>query len=414
MADNVTLNAGSGGDTISADDIAGVKVQRVKVQHGADGSATDVSTASPMPVTLANTGANSTAIVVDGSGVTQPVSGTVSANIRDGSGNSITSAVRGSERAVSVQIVDGSGNQVTSFGGTGGTASNFGSSVPSAGTAVGFSDGTNMQAARAFDADSGAGTQYVLGAILRKAASGGSVEAGTSSDPLRVDPTGTTAQPVTDNSGSLTVDAPVGTPVFVRLSDGASAISTLPVSLASVPSHAVTNAGTFAVQAASAGDVAQDAADSGNPVKVGARAVSTLATATMVSAADRTNAVADLDQAVIVRSQCPLADVITERVTNTDGASTAFTNFSAVSNTRNVITSIVAINTSASFAYVDFRDGTGGSVLYSLPLPATSGCVLPAGATPYFRTSANTALAFDASAATTTIILSVSGFQSKV
>jgi hypothetical protein len=59
--------------------------------------------------------------------------------------------------------------------------------------------------------------------------------------------------PVTDNSGSLTVDAPVGTPVFVRLSDGTSAISTLPVSLASVPSHAVTNAGTFAVQAAQSG-----------------------------------------------------------------------------------------------------------------------------------------------------------------
>lgn len=53
---------------------------------------------------------------------------------------------------------------------------------------------------------------------------------------------------VDDNSGSLTVDAPVGTPVFVRLSDGSSAIATLPVSLASVPSHAVTNAGTFAVQ----------------------------------------------------------------------------------------------------------------------------------------------------------------------
>jgi hypothetical protein len=53
---------------------------------------------------------------------------------------------------------------------------------------------------------------------------------------------------VSDGGGSLTVDAPVGTPVFVRLSDGSSAISTLPVSLASVPSHAVTNAGTFAVQ----------------------------------------------------------------------------------------------------------------------------------------------------------------------
>lgn len=54
--------------------------------------------------------------------------------------------------------------------------------------------------------------------------------------------------PVTDSGGSLTVDAPVGTPVFVRLSDGTNPISTLAVSLASVPSHAVTNAGTFAVQ----------------------------------------------------------------------------------------------------------------------------------------------------------------------
>lgn len=58
--------------------------------------------------------------------------------------------------------------------------------------------------------------------------------------------------PVTDSGGSLTVDAPVGTPVFVRLSDGTNAIATLPVSLASVPSHPVTNAGTFAVQVSSA------------------------------------------------------------------------------------------------------------------------------------------------------------------
>jgi len=43
------------------------------------------------------------------------------------------------------------------------------------------------------------------------------------------------AVPVTDNGGSLTVDAPVGTPVFVRLSDGLAAIATLPVSLATLP-----------------------------------------------------------------------------------------------------------------------------------------------------------------------------------
>ena len=75
------------------------------------------------------------------------------------------------------------------------------------------------------------------------------------------------AIPVTDNSGSLTVDAPVGTPAFVRLSDGSSAITTLPVSLASVPSHAVTNAGTFAVQPA--GSVADDGTTPPNPVMVG-------------------------------------------------------------------------------------------------------------------------------------------------
>ena len=64
-----------------------------------------------------------------------------------------------------------------------------------------------------------------------------------------------------------------------------SAITTLPVSLASVPSHAVTNAGTFAVQAA--GDVAHDAADSGSPVKIGGYAASSAPTA--VSVADRVN-----------------------------------------------------------------------------------------------------------------------------
>lgn len=41
MADNTTLNTGSGGDVIASDDIGGVKHQRVKISLGADGSATD-------------------------------------------------------------------------------------------------------------------------------------------------------------------------------------------------------------------------------------------------------------------------------------------------------------------------------------------------------------------------------------
>ena len=163
--------------------------------------------------------------------VTQAVSGTLattqsgnwSMRLQDGSGNLITSALRGSERPMSVQIVDGSGNQVTSFGGSGGTASNFGSAVPATGTAAGFSDGTNMQSPRVFDADTGAGTQYVMGAVLRKSASGGSVELGTATDPVRTDPTGSTTQPVSGTvsiSGTVTVDTEMA--AAGALSDGAS------------------------------------------------------------------------------------------------------------------------------------------------------------------------------------------------
>jgi hypothetical protein len=50
MADNVAITAGAG-TNIASDDIGGVQYQRVKVTHGQDGSATDVSSASPMPVT---------------------------------------------------------------------------------------------------------------------------------------------------------------------------------------------------------------------------------------------------------------------------------------------------------------------------------------------------------------------------
>jgi hypothetical protein len=48
MADNVGITPGTGA-TAAADDIGGVLYQRVKVSHGADGSATDTSEAAPLP-----------------------------------------------------------------------------------------------------------------------------------------------------------------------------------------------------------------------------------------------------------------------------------------------------------------------------------------------------------------------------
>jgi len=51
MADNVVLDSMTGGDTVAADDIGGVKHQRVKIEVGADGAATDVSATNPLPIT---------------------------------------------------------------------------------------------------------------------------------------------------------------------------------------------------------------------------------------------------------------------------------------------------------------------------------------------------------------------------
>jgi hypothetical protein len=51
MADNTQLNSGTGGDIIAADDIGGVKVQRIKIIHGDDGvNDGDVSRNNPLPV----------------------------------------------------------------------------------------------------------------------------------------------------------------------------------------------------------------------------------------------------------------------------------------------------------------------------------------------------------------------------
>lgn len=67
--------------------------------------------------------------------------------------------------------------------------------------------------------------------VIEDATTRGQRAAVSAAGRLAVDASGV-AVPVTDNAGSLTVDAPVGTPVFVRLSDGTAAIATLPVSIA--------------------------------------------------------------------------------------------------------------------------------------------------------------------------------------
>lgn len=152
--------------------------------------------ASSLPVVIAS----------DQSSIT--ITGTVTANqgtpavvgnawptkVSDGIDTAGISTV-GAAKALKVDVVQSVGS----------AGSIFGAAFPATGTAAGFTDGTNMEGAKVFDADTGVGTELVLGAILRKSAAGGSVEAGTSANPLRVDPTGTTTQPVSDAAVAASV-----------------------------------------------------------------------------------------------------------------------------------------------------------------------------------------------------------------
>lgn len=200
--------------------------------------------------------------------------------------------------------------------------------------------------------------------------------------------------------------------VSLNTSAGAeTGIAALPlqVSLA----NTAANGTALNVTATAVGTVAHDSADSGAPVKIGFKAESALSTATLVADGDRTDAYGDIDGTQLVRLQMPLGDLLSERVSDTSGTSTAFTSFGATASTRNYVTTIVVYNSSATNGYIDFRDGTAGSILFTVPIPTVGGSVITSSI-PLFKTSANTALAYDVSGALTTVYISISGFKSKV
>lgn len=85
---------------------------------------------------------------------------------------------------------------------------------------------TNQQSNKTADYDTGAGTDTVTMFGVALPASGGAVAGGTSSNPLRVDPTGTTTQPV---SGTVTVQQSTASNLKVDLSGTAANATALKV-----------------------------------------------------------------------------------------------------------------------------------------------------------------------------------------
>jgi hypothetical protein len=176
-----------------------------------------------------------------------------------------------------------------------------------------------------------------------------------------------------------------------------------------VGSHAVTNAGTFAVQAA--GDVAHDSADANSPQKIGAVAETALSGITLVADGDRTNLYAGVDGVLIVRPTTNLEDIVRGNTSNTDGNSTQVIAASGSASVKTYLTDITLTNTSSSMIYVEIKSGT--TVMYTCPVPATGGFTKTFNP-PLPPNAANEAWNVDASAATTTLYASMIGFKSKV
>lgn len=448
MADNVAITAGSG-TNIATDDIAGVHYQRMKLVDGTldattaiaagggveagalrvtvasdstgvlsvddngstisiddggssitvDGSVTaslasgtnnigdvDVLTV-PAPLNVTGTGTESSALrvtiatdstgvlSVDDNGASLTVDGTVAStqsgtwSIRnqDGSGNNLTSALRGTERALSVQLVDGSGNQVTSFGG--------GTQYTEDGASAGGETGTVFLGVRNDAATSKTSADGDFSAIATDSAG-------------RVG--------IADLGGSVTVDGftTVGGAAYVRLTDGTNTVS-------------VNANGGLEVT----GGVPHDSVDAGNPLKLGAKAEASVTSVTNVADADRTDVYADINGVLITKDHVPYGDIIVTRVTDTGGTSTAFTAFGATASQRNYITTITVYNSSTTNGFLDLRDGAAGTVIYTIPLPALGGATI-SFQVPLRQPTVNTALAYDVSAAITTIYISAVGFKS--
>ena len=355
---------------------------------------------------------------VDGSGVTQPVSAASLPLPTGAATESTLSSIDTATTATATNTGTTVSNTNTIAGGYAAEAAALGSGVliqgddgtdrkninvdPTTGdvqvdvtntVTVDGSGVTQPVSAASLPLPTGAATETTLATVETNtdfgAVTGGGVEASALRVTLANDSTGVLS--IDDNNGSITVDGTV---------------------------TANAGTGTWTVDLGANNDVtvtggnAHDGTTLGNPVLGGARATNSIEGITQVGNADLTYLQADLNGVLISRPHTTLEEITSERVSIATTTSTAFTNFPlGGTGIHNYITTISVYNSSATDVYVDFRDGTTGSIIFTVAAPAAGGSVvnLPVP----LKGAANTALAYQLSAAATTVYISVVGFQAK-
>lgn len=364
MADGIDLDPGTGGAKVATDDDGTAHHQYVKLEFGADNTQTKVSGANPLPVQISD---GTDTALVDGSGNLQ-VGGTVAV--------SGTVAVTQSGTWDEVGIND-SGNSITVD--NGGTFA-----VQAAQSGTWTVQPGNTANTTAWKVDGSAVTQPVSGTVT---ANMGTV----------------TADPFGANADAASATGSISAKLRFIASTGIPVTGTV-----TVGSHAVTNAGTFAVQDSE--KIADDAAFTVASTKV--MPIGLLADETSPDSVNEGDIGAPrmtLDRMIRVVSE--QSDTIRANGTSrtiskaaiaaaTSGNNTLVTNSNGGLTVRVYALTIVA--TAAVSLY--FTADAGGTVVFGgstnkISLAANSGLVLPFNPAGWFDTSANTDVVMNLSGA---------------
>lgn len=152
------------------------------------------------------------------------------------------------------------------------------------------------------------------------------------------------------------------------------------------------------------GGVAHDAADSGNPVKIGARAVSSEIAA--LAAGDRSDLLTDLAGKLLVRPHCNPENQV-RGVASTTDTSDAAVIAAQGAGVRIYVTGLSIANSSATDAIVEIK--SAGTVVWRTAAPQKGGSNIQFD--PPLQLAANEALNMASLSAATTMYFSANGYK---
>ena len=441
MADNVILDAGSGGATIKTDDDGTAHWQYVKVSFGADNTQTIVDSSTGLPVLLlagtAEIGKLAAGVAeignVKNSGTfaTQATATNAGTFVVQEDGAALT-ALQVIDNIVHVDdaaytLGTSSGVMMMGFAGTQSVNANDAGaiSMETDGSIHIHDGGNSITVDGTVTANPASGTIDTVSTVTNLSQMNGAAitmgngASGTGVQRVTIASDTTGVLSVDDNGGSITVDNGGTFATQSTLQAGTAEIGKLAAGVAEIGN--VKNSGTFATQNTAqastntqemVGDVAHDAAAAGNPVLIGSRATAGVEALTEVAEADASYIATDLQGVVITRPYIAAQEHVQYHVVNTAGTELAVTGLDAGgAGVHNYVTSVIVHNAHASTnGFIQLLDGSGGTAMATFPAPATGGAVINF-TQPIKQTTANTALYWDASAAITTLYVTIVGYQ---